>query len=407
LKIFNKVLDFINKFKKRKNKNEETLYSKFEEFLFFVNENDENYPNIKRAAQLCDKALKIAEKRVNVEKKYKDYSTKLEDVSCYEALNDNEAEYLKELVGKFSSLTQERNTLRYKIGDFPKSINKLEEFQDDVNKIISQMEDAERHEKSLKENLEYLKERKADFEYEHEKLEFGLDFIYKFTIAMVILFASVIVILVILNVFSQETVFFPMTILCILLISLISIIYFFRRKISAELKLNRQVQAKIVTLLNKKIVVYSHYLNFLNYEYKKFNVTSTDMLKANLVDYKNYKNIISRYDSIRSTMFQTQKLLEDFLREKNIKDISASIERFAQTIDVDDKVSYGRELAEKKNKAEKELNELDKKHNSIWEELTKLNIEDKSENKIIEQIIKCYLDEVEKLSDKNYKNAEV
>lgn len=396
--LFDKFLDFINLFRPQKPETAKfETYSRFKEYLFFLDPKDESYESVSRAVDLCEEALKIARHRALSLRKLNDYNIALKDVECYEKLSEEDAKYLKSLVDKFVGLTKERNVLRYQIVDFDKAINSLSELEDEAADAIIKMEDAERQERILRQDLQYLKDEKNDLENERENLEFGSEFLYKFTIGCVGVFAVSVIVLVLLAVFKNQNIFFPLTILSILLIFVIGLIYVFKRRIKFELKINIKKQSRAVQLLNKKTVVYSYYVNFLNYVYKKYNVRSSASLRANLNDYGHYKHVASRYDSIRNIMFETQKMLEDFLRKKNIKDVNASIEKFAQTINVDDKLAYCKEINTKKAEVEATLADLDQKHEVIWDELTKLNVEDKSQDSIIERIIKTYLDEAGKL----------
>lgn len=401
MNFFDRIINILNIFRNKKDKEEifiEEEHSRFEDFLFFVDENDPAYESVSMAVELCEGALKVARHRYLLKNKAKEYETILDEVECYEKLSPSEGEYLKELVNKFVSLTKERNTLRFQMGDFDPSLDKLVALENQAPDAIKQMEEAEIKERGLKQDLVYLKQEKDRLESEKENLEFGNKFLYKFNIAMVILFGVSIMLLVMLNLFKQQVVFVPLTILCFILLFLVTLVYFFRRRIDFELRLNVKKQIKAVGLINKKTVVYSYYRNFLNYEYKKFNVKSSSGLRVNLKEYGNYKHITSRYDSIRNIMFETQKLLENFLRDKNIKDINASIESFAKTIDIDDKIVYAKEVAAKKQRLDNKIAELDEKHEKIWDELISLNLKDETQDKIIERIIKAYLDEANKIS---------
>lgn len=398
MSVFDKIINFINIFRKTEPEGKSIeSYSKFKEYLFFLNEEDDNYEQVNKAVELCDEALKIAKKRVVLLKKYGEYKNILIDLESYSKLNDVDAQYLKSLVDKFVSLTKERNVLRYQIGDFDKSLTKLIEYEQEAPKAVVQMEDAEQKKRVLQHDIGYLQGEKEDAEQEKINLEFGMDFIYKFTMGMTFLFGTVIMVLVLLNVFKEQVIFFPLTILCIMMIFLITLIYIFRRKIKFELQVNIKKKKKIIEILNKKNVVYSYYVNFLDYVYNKYNVRSSAALRANLNDYSHYKHVTSRYDSIRNIMYQTQKILEDFLREKNINDVSASIETFAQTINIGDKIEYSKEILENKEKTQNQIQELDDSHEIIWNQLMELNDIDKSKDKIIESIIQAYLDEAGKL----------
>ena len=144
--------------------------------------------------------------------------------------------------------------------------------------------------------------------------------------------------------------------------------------------------------------MYSYYTNFLKYECNKFKVRNADMLAANLKEYDNYKHVTSRYDSIRNIMYQTQELLEKFLRDKKIDMDDVSIEKFANTISIDDKIEYCKEINLSKEDTQAKLNAVDEKLEIIWKQVTDIGKRDWSGKEIIENIMNAYLREVEKIN---------
>ena len=165
-----------------------------------------------------------------------------------------------------------------------------------------------------------------------------------------------------------------------------------------ELQINKKKQEKLVELLNKKNVVYSYYTNFLRYEYKKYQVRNSDMLIAHLKEYGNYKYVTSRYDSIRNIMYQAQENLERFLKEKNINMDSVSIEKFANTISIDDKIAFCKEITQAKEETEEKLKVIDEKHEEIWNQIVDISNRDWSGKEIIESLMLAYSREVEKIN---------
>lgn len=398
--IFNSIIDFLNKFRNQNKRFDDMsfAYSRFSEFLDGIDENDENYFVVKEAVELCDDALKVAKRRLYYLKKYKEYSDRLKEVESYNKLSSEEADELKALVEQFVSLTKERNILRYQLVDFDKGVSRLADISADAENAIPKIKDAEYNQRVLKQDIGYLQAEWDELREEREKLEFGLDFIYKFTIGMVIVFASAVVFLAMTNVFKQQTVFFSLSLLAVLAIVIVSTVYFFRRKISFELKMNVKKQSKAVEILNKKNVVFAYYTNFLKYEYNKYKVKNSEMLVNHLKEFDHYKYVTSRYDAIRNIMYQTQENLEKFIKEKNIIDLNASIERFAKTLDVDDKMDYARRLTAAIQDAEENLKVLDDEHAKIWDRLTELKLNDNTDESLIETIISAYLSEVSRMS---------
>lgn len=398
--IFSKAVKFIGKVTSKKNlKKIDAIKktSKFEEFLNQINKDDELYPVVEKVAHLCDDAIVIAREKLVIADKLYVLDEEIKEIECYEKLTNEDIEEFKELLSRFISLTKDRNALRYQMTGFDKGLEKMERLEKDAKFIVDNTHDAERQQRFFKHDLAYLEGEKKDLEYQRENLINSQEFLYKLSIALVIIFAFITTILVFLHIFRGANVFFVTAIMCILVIIITSSIYVFKRYIKRELKLNIRKQHRAVELINKKRVVYAHYTNFLNYVYKKYNVRNSEKLRQNIKDYSNYKHVTTRFDAIRDMLYETESSIDNFLRAKGITNTAITTERFAKTVNIDDKRKYYSELTTQKEKLEVRLKELDEKHESIWNNLILLNEDDNKASDIIDNIIQKYIDEVGRL----------
>lgn len=371
-------------------------YSKFREYVFLLDDSEDD-SNVLKVIELCDDSLKLDRHRLYLDKKRKECEIILEDLKCYDNLSEDDAEHLKSLITKFIQLNTERKGIRYQLGDFNNSINKLENLEEDAQDALYQIEDAENSKRLLSRDISLIKDEKERTILDRERLQFAYKVLHKFSFAISILLGLSIIFLTLISVSLNESVFLSLSILCITLVFTIVLIYVFRRKIVFELKLNEKKQSKLVSLLNKKTVVYSYYVNFLNYTYKKYNVKNSRVLKSNLDDFNNYKHIVTRYDNLGKLVYEVQGQLEDFLKDKKITISNGSLESFAKSINIDNKIAYFKDIELKKQKIEDRIKEIDEEHQRLIEKIIALNVEDTSKEKVIEKIIQAYFNETEKL----------
>ncbi len=371
-------------------------YSKFREYVFLLDDSEDD-SNVLKVIELCDDSLKLDRHRLYLDKKRKECEIILEDLKCYDNLSEDDAEHLKALITKFIQLNTERKGIRYQLGDFNNSINKLENLEEDAQDALYQIEDAENSKRLLSRDISLIKDEKERTILDRERLQFAYKVLHKFSFAISILLGLSIIFLTLISVSLNESVFLSLSILCITLVFTIVLIYIFRRKIVFELKLNEKKQSRLVSLLNKKTVVYSYYVNFLNYTYKKYNVKNSRVLKSNLDDFNSYKHIVARYDNLGKLVYEVQGQLEDFLKDKKITISNGSLESFAKSINIDNKIAYFKDIEIKKQKIEDRIKEIDEEHQRLIEKIIALNVEDTSKEKVIEKIIQAYFNETEKL----------
>jgi hypothetical protein len=283
------------------------------------------------------------------------------------------------------------------LSKFDNSLVEMFRLEDDAVIAIPQIKDAEKHQRALRHDLGYLRGEKEELVSERSDMSRTMLFIHRFTIGMVALFLFVALVLVYLYVFAGREIFLPTAILILLVMSIISLLYMFRQRLRREMRFNKRKQNRAVTLLNKKSVVFAYYTNYLRFSYRKYKVKNSRTLENNLMDFESYKYLANRIDTVRSLMYETEEYIERFLREKNLTGVKATIESFARTINLEDKRRYFAEVDANKQKAEKELADLDARHEEIWISLTDLKDTDISEDKIIETVIATYLTEAGKL----------
>ncbi len=395
ISIFNKLGQFFNNFISsfKKKDNQITYPSIFNGMLEGLEELP-NYTDLVRAAEICESTLEISRKRILLINKISQIHETLEELECYNKLTDEEAERLKKLLESFVALTKERNTLRYQLTDFDRSLEYMISLEEDANKIMPQLEDAEKKQRIFRHDISAVEGEKAALESEHSVLRKGLVFVNRLTGAMTIAFGGVALFLTYSYMINQETIFIPTSILVILLIFITVLVHVFRKRMVYELDLNVKKQKRAVQILNRKNVVFAYYTNYLNYEYRKYKISNAQMLKNNLKDYEHFKHLTSRIDKIRDILYETHRQIEIFLREYNISDAKFTIEQFAQTVNIEDKKQFYTQKQNESQNLEKELDELDLKHATLWEELMELNGRDSTTDKIIDSMIQMYFSQV-------------
>ncbi len=396
--LWGRALEFLSRFKFRGNDQSNfENYSHFKKYLDDMDKKSDMYKIGTVVAELCDEALIIARQRVSLANKIQVIDESLIELECFNQLTAEDATRFKDLLDRFVSLTKEVTILRNQIVEFDSGLTKLESLEDQATSAMPNIQDAEKNFRALRHDLGYLRGEKSELEHDRELLMNGFNFVNKFSVAMVIIFSLSCVLMAYLYIFTKTSIFYPLTILVVVMIVVVSLSYFFRRRIRFELALNLKKQHKAIELINKKLVVLAHYRNFLDYEYKKYKVRSSKMLKENINDFKNYKHVAARLDNVRKIMYETEKQIEVFLREKKFGVIKSSIEKFAKTINIDDRKRYYNDLLEQKNAFENNLSEMDQRHGEIWDALVELNDKDHSPDKLIDKIIQAYLNEVTKI----------
>jgi hypothetical protein len=262
---------------------------------------------------------------------------------------------------------------------------------------MPQIKDSEKHQRALKQDIGYLQGEKEELIDEREDMSRTAMFLQRATVGMIAVFITAALMLVMMHFTAGWDIIASTAILILLVFAIESLLYYFKRRIRMEMKLNIKKQHRAIEQLNKKSVVYAYYTNYLRFSYNKYKVKNSRMLENNLKDFGNYKFLANRIDTCRRLMYETEDMIDTFMKEKKLTGIKATIESFARTVNLEDKKRYYNTLLSEKKVSEQELTEMEERHEEIWDTLIKINEADKSHNHVIEKIITTYLDEAGKL----------
>ena len=372
---------------------ESEAYSKFKHYYYELDKTDPNYIKIRHAATLCDEALRVVTQRLKVSKRLNILTNQLSELEAFMNLTEGEITGLKKMLERFVALAKERSILLEKLTDYDSSLVQMEALKEDAWQAMPSIKDAEKHQRALRMDIGYLTGEKEELIFEREDFEKSLNFIRKFTMVTLGVFALMSATLLLLAFAAEINILIPTFLLVLLAMAFVVIINIFAYRVRREIRINGKKQQRAIELLNKKSVVYAYYTNFLRYCYKKYKATNSRTLENNLNDLESYSHLANRIDTVRSLMYETETGIERFLREKKLGGVKSTMEGFAQTINLEDKRRRFTEIDAEKTVSDKILADLDKRHEEIWDTLMVLNDHDRSSGKIIDKIIQTYLDE--------------
>ncbi|GHV43011.1 hypothetical protein FACS189490_12930 [Clostridia bacterium] len=392
--MFEAIKKFFSKIFQRGKTRKIALHSRFGHMLENLDPSTDEYKAAVEAVALCDESVSVVSQRLMALTRIKDFDEQLAELECFNKMTEEDTENLKILLDRFVSLSRDKNNLKYQITDFDKSLVKMEEFEEEAHSAVENITDAEDKQRIFKQDVDTLRGEKEELEYEREVLAKSIDFVYKFTIGLVVFFGFIAMGLVAMFLIKDIDIFVPVAGISVVVIITIPMLYVLRRRLRYDMLMNVKKQKRAVELINRKNVVYAHYTNFLTYSYNKYKVRNSDMLKANIRDFTYYKNLTKRFDALRSLMFQTENDITRLLREYGIGNMSMTLENFAKTFSIDDKRNFYNETIKRKNEVENALVKLDARQEQIWDSLIFLEQGDYSDTSVIHEIIQMYMGHV-------------
>ncbi|MCL2574878.1 MAG: hypothetical protein FWE33_00455 [Defluviitaleaceae bacterium] len=398
MSFLGRIVDWINRLYPFKKEHSEDRKTNFEAAL--KKGIDEDRDDIVSAVNLCDEALDIVADRIVMINRQKDVEERIAEVAAYGSLSSEDVTDLKEMLDRYTNMSKESNHLKYQVTSFDPALAGLGRLQESAANAVPEIKFAEERQRIFKVDIGHLEGEKIVLEHGRERIKNAIDFVYKFSIALLIFFALILVVLVYIYIMHNVQTMVVLAGLLTFGIVLTGLLYWLRQKLRYELVVNRKKQQRAVELLNKKKANYAHFTNFLNHSYRKYQVRNSKMLESNLEDYAHYKHMTKRLDALRNIMNQTEEAIETFLRYKGITTTFGSIEKFAATVNLDDKVHYHKELERELELIERSLKRLDTRSAQIWQVLSQLKASSK-ESAVIGAIMDDYVVKAERLMERD------
>ena len=388
---------FKRTFGRKKAKTEEgfEISSQFKRFYDEMEADDPLYPAVRQAATLCDDALRVARQRMRINTQLHGINEKLNELDAFVNMTEEEIEGLKKLLERFMNLSSERIIMLERLSNYDASLVDMTPLEEDARIAVPTIKEAEKLQRALRSDVGYLMGEKEELIHERQEMNQSLDFVHRFTLVAIGLFLLVGSVIAVQFFAFQRDVFMATVFLVLLVMGIISLLFGFRLRLRREMRMNLRKQHRAVELLNKKNVVYAYYTNFLRFCYDKYKAKNARVLENNLNDLESYRHLTNRIDTVRSLLYETEENIDLILRAKRLTGIKATIEGFAETVNLDDKIRRIQQLEAQRTVAERDLVELDKRHQEIWEVLMALNDADPTQK--VGGVVEMYLSEAGKL----------
>ncbi len=400
-KFFDKILNFVAKAKGHSIPEFKNIddYSVFENIANAADKTAltrENHLQVREAVDLSEEALKLFKQKITFLNKSRNTENKIAGMEIFNKLSAKDLDYLKMILNRYQALQKERNVIDAQLQSFSKNVVHLVDVIDDAKENVEKVVDAEKSQRIFRQDLNHIEGEKEELLEEMETLIIGRDFFKKFSLVFVLVSVIATTLLSFLGIFYQYDIFMPLFILIVTVMGVGTFIFYTRSKISRRMKMNIAYQKRAVELLNKKNVVYAYYTNFLNFEYNKYKVTSSNELKQNLREVEFYRQTLKRSNNVRAVVRESEIEIYEFLDAKKIK-IQTSILRFAENVNIDERRREFENLHDEKDKLEAILNEIDEKYEVVVSRLNYLSENDNTSTKVINHIVETFYKEIEKL----------
>ncbi|HHY99853.1 MAG TPA: DUF2207 domain-containing protein, partial [Tissierellia bacterium] len=264
-KFFNSItLGLFSRFKKIDDTNE----------LYNILNRDDFSDDEERANGLCAELMDIAHQKINLLKELQEVTKEEKELERFKLLTAEDLRKIRKLLFDHKAIEDEKESLKGRLISKNRILNTIQKYEDEVPKILKEIQEAEEKQRRVKRDVDYLEGEKEELIYNREQLENAKIMIHKVSIGTVITFGIIALIFASIIMNGNNRIFIPAVITAIAAIGMGTWLYIFRRRVEYEIVKNGRMQARAVKLLNKAKIRYVYYTNFLEYEYKKFNVDS-------------------------------------------------------------------------------------------------------------------------------------
>lgn len=244
----------------------------------------------------------------------------------YLRLDPNPLKYITNLCKQYSELLVTKNETLLKNEKLREKDAKVETYIANIPRAIDILKDHESHQQKVRKDLGILEGEQADLKYQFKHIKAALTFIKGLLIFMgFATLISGIVLSTMLFVYKQN-IFIPAIISIVMITFVFLWAYISRRYLIHEIKKNQIMQERCVKLINKTRIKFVHNQQILEFQYKKYNVNSSEILELR---YENYLELLHEEKIVHNLNHSLEALqldLEFELNKAHIDDVGFIIE---------------------------------------------------------------------------------
>ncbi|OGO87442.1 MAG: hypothetical protein A2Y24_00765 [Clostridiales bacterium GWE2_32_10] len=345
--------------------------------------------------KLCQKSIQLSNMRAKKAHTLEHYIETLKSIDAYEKIDEDTMKKIDKHMEEYNKLKQNKDVLKNHLLENGKKYEHLSHFSyKDIENEISDIKVLEKEQGIVKKDLDYLRGEREDILQSNEQAENILK-IVKALIHFTI-FAVSIVTVTFVALFSvmQESILIPASIVTVIVIFWSTWLYMFSNRLYADIVKYRKLQSREIQLSNKVKLKYIEVASALDLKYKKYNIRSAEMLKY---DWEKYQETLDKryeYNKVFHEFFDIEESLQEILNKKGIK-FDEDINMIELISNIKEKLRFKYELQHKIKSIKNEIETMDNEQAKIKWSLKDMENKDKTEQKVIKNIIESYFKDVD------------
>ncbi len=393
------IFDKLNKFLNKRSITDIVEPNVFNDYINGLDLDEEIRDELNEIGNKIDKVLKIIKNKKRIRGYNEQIEEQILELVYIESLSDEDIKELNNLISRYRNLNNESKFLQRQVGGFSKTLERMKEISKDPEQKLATLENAEKKHRILQRDINLLKGEKQVVIEESRGYVNALEVMNKITLAIVIMYGSLIIVLAFSKIFYEIEIFYPVTLIVISLLIYIPLAYVFKLKGKKEVLKNNRKQKRITDIMNKKMSVYAYYESFLEVTKKKYDSNNSMEVRRKIEKFNEYEKIESRKKNTYGELHIAIDKLEEFIESRRIPN-NTSIDAFVKNVSIDDKKERLADLTKMKEKNIQTYKEIDMEHKKQWDEITRgKEFEGVDTTEIYSRLLKIYYDELEKIED--------
>lgn len=249
---------------------------------------------------------------------YEQTTNDLTLVQKIDQLPSEELSELETLTKLYSETLLEKDSFQRTLQNESSVPKYLEKYKDEIPRVITQLKEHEKRQNIIKNDLDILEGEKGDINFRDTRAKFAVSFLRTFLVFLI--FAAAILALIFTTLFFvyHVNIFIPSIIIMVVFSFTVLWIFVFRRYLIHEIKKNQRLQKRQIELNNKTKIKYVNIQQFLDYEYKKYQVNSSEMLELRWENYQQHAKNEKRFKRISSNVATMMQDVDRLLKRNNI-----------------------------------------------------------------------------------------
>lgn len=315
--------------------------------------------------------------------------TRLQTLENFSKFDEEQRTKLMSLIGQYKAIVEDKRHLKGRLVKTNPGLLRLQSYEEVLPQLMEEVRQIEHQTKENERDLYFLDEERTKLLEDRQTLLTGYGFLKGLSIGVSILIMVSLFLGFGLMQVLKDGIWLYLSSVTVIFVFFIAGVLFAKDHLEKRLRINEQLQKKVVRYINRTKIKYFHNKNYLTFHYEKLGVDSSAKLEMYYNRYIKNKANEQIYTKLNRQLMAIETTISDLVEEKAIT--FETIDDLENGLIASKKAETLQNLQEESMHLKAQVEDLETFEETLWKELYALK-EDPRYKERVEEAINKQLD---------------